>query len=232
MLIYNKNRYRVYKLKTFRCNCYVIIYRNNVVLVDTSIKSCRESILEQLKDIGVKKVDAIVLTHTHSDHAGNARYFSNLFKCSVYVSQKGLDSIRSGYSILPKGTMLYSRFITGIYKAVHFLDLESFPEVKYAKPIDNEIIKRYLGKDVSIPDTPGHTSDSISIVICNQIALVGDSMVNMLGMTYPPFADDEESIVESWGTLLSLDCNRYYPAHGSKVKRRRLERAFVEKKYI
>jgi hypothetical protein len=65
---------------------------------------------------------------------------------------------------------------------------------------------------------------SISLIIDDEIAAVGDAMVGTLpGKIYPPFADDVPELIRSWEILLNTGCGTFLPAHGSAKRRQLVE---------
>jgi phosphoribosyl 1,2-cyclic phosphodiesterase len=68
-------------------NAVLISTENTNVLVDAGL-SARE-ILRRLAVVGVdsEKLDAVLVTHEHSDHAGGLRVLLRSLKCPVYVSK-------------------------------------------------------------------------------------------------------------------------------------------------
>ena len=73
-------------------NAVLISTDTTNVLVDAGL-SARE-ILRRLGDVGVdyQKLDGVLITHEHSDHAGGLRVLLGTIKCPVYVSGKTEDS--------------------------------------------------------------------------------------------------------------------------------------------
>lgn len=73
-------------------NAVLISTEKTNVLVDAGL-SARE-ILRRLAAVGVdhSKLDGILLTHEHSDHAGGLRVLLGTVKCPVYVSRATEDS--------------------------------------------------------------------------------------------------------------------------------------------
>lgn len=47
-------------------------YTEKTILVDTGAPKARRALMKQLKDLGVESIDALILTHPHADHIGNA----------------------------------------------------------------------------------------------------------------------------------------------------------------
>lgn len=66
-------------------NAVLISSGRTNVLIDAGL-SARE-ILRRLFEVGVEKVDGILLTHEHSDHAGGLRVLLRSVDCPVYLSE-------------------------------------------------------------------------------------------------------------------------------------------------
>ena len=73
-------------------NAVLISTETTTVLVDAGL-SARE-ILRRLAAVGVdqEKLDAVLITHEHSDHAGGLRVLLNTIKCPVFISRETEDS--------------------------------------------------------------------------------------------------------------------------------------------
>jgi phosphoribosyl 1,2-cyclic phosphodiesterase len=76
-------------------NAVLISTDTTNVLVDAGL-SARE-ILRRLAAVGVdhKKIDAVLITHEHGDHAGGLRVLLNSIDCPVYISRETEDSFYS-----------------------------------------------------------------------------------------------------------------------------------------
>lgn len=226
MIVFYENGYTVYRTMTQRCACYIIKTNQYSVLIDTSMRFERNSVIRSIEAAGISKIDAIFLTHSHTDHVANARYFSNEFHCSVYVSHKGMKHMIKGCCTMPKGTNSFSRLLSRVEPQIPFYQFTRFEACPQVKPISSEVVKLYLGECLELLETPGHTTDSVSFILDKHIAFVGDAMVHVLRNIYPPFVDDEKAVITSWGALLSTQCQTFCPAHGNPVSREKLIRAY------
>lgn len=73
-------------------NAVLISSETTNVLVDAGLSS--REILRRLGEVGVdhSRLDGILLTHEHSDHAGGLRVLMNAVSCPVYISRVTEDS--------------------------------------------------------------------------------------------------------------------------------------------
>lgn len=85
------------------------------------------------------------------------------------------------------------------------------------------------GLNAYLLHTPGHTVGSMSLIVDDEIALVGDAMFGIFpNSIFPPFADDVKNLVNSWGKLLATGCKIFLPAHGSGSERRLVKKSIVK----
>lgn len=226
MLIYDKNEYRVTRTGTFRCSCYIVSYKEKTVLIDTSVKAERKAIAKSLKKYDIDKLDAIFLTHSHTDHAGNAKYLSDIYNCTVFIYEKGLNNIKNGICSIPKGVNFLGKTICFLSNRLPFNSFTEFDACQNAEPLTEEVVKYYLGQDAKSAYTPGHAQDSVSILIDNKIVLLGDCAVNFFGNKYPPFADDERILKNTWVELIKINAEIYCPSHGKPFRYNEFKKAY------
>ncbi|HNX01018.1 MAG TPA: MBL fold metallo-hydrolase, partial [Candidatus Cloacimonadota bacterium] len=94
--------------------------------------------------------------------------------------------------------------------------------------VEDELLLSEYGNELRLIHTPGHTSGSISLIIDDEIALVGDSMIGLLpDRILPPYGDDEKQIRHSWRVLLDTGCSLFLPSHGSAVPKEVLLKNYI-----
>ena len=226
--ITQRNSIEILKILQNRCNCYLVRKDNFNVLIDTSIRYEESMILSHLNKLNIEKLHCIMLTHSHLDHAGNAQILLKKFKSNVFIHSSELKYLKEGYSDIPKGTLPITKLLTSIV-GKRIMSFQRYPSCDSDKIFTEEnfyenspdILK------IQILATPGHSSGSVNFIIDNEIALVGDTMVNRKGNIYPPFADFPELLLEAWKKLLDTKSRLFLPAHGREIERTLLESEYM-----
>jgi len=222
------NSYNIYRVLYGRSNSYLICTDSGNILVDTGRKSKRTLLLKTLQKLHIEKIDWLILTHTHFDHCENAALLQKKFSCKIVVSDKGYPMAERGYAILPCGTNPFTKAISQLGNRF-FLRLFYYQRFIPDHTYDEFFSFSIPGIDIELITTPGHSDDSISIIVNNEIALVGDAMFGIYkNSVFPPFADNAVEMVESWGKLLDTECHTFLPGHGSEIKRELVEREQVK----
>lgn len=226
-----KNGCKIIQLLSGRSNAYLIITNSNIILVDTGIKSSFLKLSKKLDSLNITfgEISLLILTHTHFDHCQSAKEIKEKSDCKIIVSSFAEESIRNGYAALPNGTFVFTKLIAelGRWIGKRKFGLEPFyPDIL----IGNNGDLKVLGHFIKIIKTPGHSKDSMSILVDNEIAIVGDAMFGVFrNSIFPPYSDNVDKMIESWGKLLETDCSIFLPGHGSEISRQLLQKEY--KKY-
>ena len=212
----------IYRLHTLYSNCYLIEKRGRYILVDTGVRMERILIERQLRKLGVHKMQAILLTHTHTDHVENAAYFQQKYECSSYVEQTEFNYLVKGYCKMPGGTDNYTRKLQKI--ATQFQIRTKFTPCVHVKAYRQNTDFTDFGQSIKILSVPGHSEGSVAIILDEEIAIVGDTMMHTGKEIYPKFADRPELLPKVWNVLLQQNCRIYLPGHGSEVTKKELQK--------
>jgi hydroxyacylglutathione hydrolase len=223
-----KSGYTIFQLLGGRCNSFLLRNGKNCILIDTGQKNKLSKIAAQLEKLSIDHIDALVLTHTHFDHAENASIIAKQYGAKIVVHEAEADSLKAGDSRLPGGSI----FITKLYKSLLGAALQPLFVYPGAHPdilVKESLSLQTFGFNASVMHTPGHSSGSVSVIIDNEIAIVGDAMFGVFkNSIFPPFADDMKQMVLSWGKLLETGCTSFLPGHG-KGKDRAIVQMQLEK---
>jgi hydroxyacylglutathione hydrolase len=222
----------VRRLLAGRGNVYLVAGHSGLILVDTGRRNRWPDLERQLEKAGVARLDALVLTHTHFDHAENARRIRDTYGATVVVHESESGFLERGDAPLPAGSAPLTRIFTPRLR--RFLA----PRFRYdGCPADVTVKDRLdlspWGFNGYLLHTPGHCRGAVSLVLDDEIALVGDSMVNAGPWSvFPPFADDVAQLLESWKRLLETGCRIFLPGHGTAITQALLEQRYQERRRL
>ena len=210
-------------------HAYLVIAASGYFLVDTGTKGNENKIIKTITSRGLRLADMkfVFLTHTHYDHAGCAGYLKERSGTKIIVHSSEADKLRNGFHRVPDGTNPLFRMISFMGKRISSI-YNKFQPVAPDITFDDELDLSVFGVQGKIIHTPGHTSGSSSLIIEN-VAFVGDSLFNVMHQVYPPFANDEEALLQSWKKLLDQDVEWYYPAHGKRLKKEEVLKEFQKR---
>jgi len=230
-----KSGIRIHSVLRGRCNCYLVSNEDGFLLIDTGRKRSWKNLERSLNRRGVKRDSPIslVLTHCHFDHAENAARFRKTYKASIIVHKSERDYLKNGENPNIGGTVFLTKVLSGILSRTKLLARLGYEPVGCDVSVDREFTLEPLGFPGYVLHTPGHTPGSISAIIDDEIAIVGDAMFGVFaGSVFPPFADDVRLMVESWKKLLDTGCGIYLPGHGSERSKDLLKRQYEKYKEL
>lgn len=214
-----KSGYKIIRVLSGRSNVFLLTDGQKNILIDSGPKKERKLLIKRLNKLNVIRIDYLILTHSHFDHCENAAYIREKYKAIIIIHKTEASLLASGDNILPNGTNPVTRLIVKLFS-------EKFIVAKRYEPCISDIqadAVYYLtsaGFDAYILHTPGHTPGSLSVIIDNEVAVVGDTMFGVFtGSVFPPFANDVKQMIYSWGLLLETGCSWYLPGHGSANER-------------
>lgn len=223
--------YTVINVPMGHSNSYLIISGGQGLLVDAGCPGKIKNVQIALEKNNLMFTDIVlvILTHTHYDHTGCLADIKKRSgaKVLVHASEKGY--LEKGMTPFPEGTIWFSKIISGIG------NLLMVSKSKY-QPVNPDIVIRGdydLGEYIpgaKVITTPGHTSGSISLVIRDEAAFVGDTLFNVVPWSvFPPFANDIPELLKSWGRLIAAGCGTFYPGHGKPITLQKLKASYEQK---
>jgi len=210
----------VTRLTPARCNIFVVTRNNRSIMVDTGITFDRGRIEHALARKGIVP-EAVVLTHTHFDHAGNAAWLAREYGAEVVVQLAESEALASGETPIPEGTYPITRGIVELGRKIA-------PAFRYEPCRADHVFSETFdlnrfGINGYIIHTPGHSPGGATLVIDGIVAIAGDSIIGTApGRPFPPFADDVELLLRSWRKIIDTGCETFLPGHGKPVSREEL----------
>lgn len=219
-------------------NYYLEPCNNGFLLIDAGWYGKGKSFKKGLSLLGIKpeEIKYILLTHHHHDHTAIVQELKELTNAKLIVHKKQISYLKMG--ITNNENIKQYNWILWI------IDRLTKPFVKYKYPpisidgsdiiIDvdiNDNVLRKIGVSGKIVSTPGHSNDSISVLLDNGTAYIGDLAMNMSSMRligkipFPIEAENLELVKLSMKKLISLGCTQFYPSHGKVITKETIEYA-------
>lgn len=182
-------------------NCYLIPAEDGWLMIDTGWPDTFSQLLQMLyqNHIPVNEVNYLIITHFHPGHAGLTQNLKDL----------GTNLI------LHEAQVPYYNKLNLIYKKnprANFKDITSSNNIVLSDA-DNRSFLSSIGIEGELITTPGHSDDSISLVIDNCCAFIGD-----LPSLTKHDTHDDLVIEDSWDMIRKQNVNTIYPGHGEAYK--------------
>jgi len=239
--------YRIEAIRQGITTAYLVKGSGPWVQIDTGYRGDLGKRERRMARLGVDpaEVGYLILTHHHDDHAG---YLAELVRRTpgvrVIMGRETAGLVRAGVNNTANGGGLVTRRVALLFSLMRRLrpgwDL-TFPpyDVREADIVvaeDEWRLPPELGLGARLVWTPGHTSDSISLLTDDGDLFCGDAAANMLrfaGTRHATvFNEDMEAVYATWRWVLEAGVRRIYPAHGRpfgpEALRRNLDRFRTE----
>lgn len=175
-------------------NYYVVESATAKLLVDLGWPGTLPRLQAALRRMGVplNGITHLLATHYHPDHAGAAQELKQLGVRLIVLENQmaGIEAL--GRWMRPQH---------------HYVDIITFDNVD-VRSTESRAFLRGLGLDGEILITPGHSDDSVTLVLDSGVAFSGDLA--------PPgmFGDAQHPAERSWELIRACHVHTVYPGHG------------------
>ncbi|WP_028612558.1 MBL fold metallo-hydrolase [Paenibacillus harenae] len=179
-------------------NYYAIDYEKKYLLIDTGLPGTLGKMMSQLRKYGIPLHDVhyLIVTHFHPDHCGIAQEMQSL-GVEIIISRSQLDFLESANESMKK-FQDFKKIVINPQNIINENDKPSFTE--------------RLGIPGYILHTPGHSDDSISIVIERLGIFIGDlPFQNNMNI------ESNGKVDTSWSQLRSTNEKHVFPGHGNTI---------------
>lgn len=215
-------------------NAYLIPARNGYILIDTGDPGFTPRLFQTLARhaISPSQIKLIILTHTHFDHIGGLWAIQAQSHAPVLVHTAEAADLAAGRVTIPPGAVWPTRPLSWLgQKLSRFFHFPGYRAEYVVNGADMPLAE--FGLEGRLLHTPGHSPGSLSIVLANGAAFVGDLCPNtwynrwLLRSHFPPYADDIPGVYASWRKLLASPAHTLYPGHGPSYPAEALRREVI-----
>jgi ribonuclease/clavin/mitogillin len=176
-------------------NYYLIEIKAGKLLVDCGWPGTLPKFMAALKrkDVSPKEIKYLLVTHFHPDHSGLAQELKNL----------------GASLILLESQVNYTAAMNGLYesKQLPYLPILSKKNL-LVKFDESRTFLAKLGLSGEIIPTPGHSMDSVTLILDEGYAFTGD--LPQLFMV----PQEDLASRQSWDRIYQHKITRIYPGHG------------------
>lgn len=204
-------------------NNYVLITELGCVVIDTGYAGGFPSFSHRLLKNGVSMTDVsfVFLTHAHDDHAGFLGELLLATEAPVILHHEAIDRLMVGHNQFIGGcssklAQLFCRCMSIIGKGKH-----EFPPLNVSDRailFDEKIQPlEKLGIPATVLLLPGHTADSMGLLLDDGRLFCGDAAMN----NFPSIArhtiwiEDADMFLRSWDLIIASGAKIIYPGHGN-----------------
>lgn len=214
-------------------NCFLIKSGNKYVLIDTGYDHEWDLFSKKLKETGISISDIsyVILTHHHDDHVGLLnKLTTENSDIRVVMSKLAKDLILNGQNNLNHDGGFVNNRVKQIKLLANKFD-KNWNKLKFTpyhvreKDIliteDTQLKEIGIELEGKIIKTPGHTKDSLSVILNNGYCFVGDAAANMpifqlVGANYFVLVlEDLDEYYKSWEKIISINAQYILPSHGN-----------------
>ena len=204
------------RIKCGMNNVYLLSQGDSAILIDTATRGHRKKILRACRG---KNVRLIVLTHGHSDHAGNAAALSRELGAPVAMHPADKPLLGDMLAETLESEVWTGKLLIGFMKASkgRTMGIEPF---EVAVELREGFSFEEYGVEARVIELPGHTRGSIGVVTADGL-VAGDALTNL----FPPAGkaalwSDRAAMEASAAKAGALGELTVWFGHGSPVKNR------------
>jgi len=237
--LYERNKMKdINVINISSTNFYLLKCKEGYLLIDAGWVGKYNNFKKALSklNISIGSIKFILITHHHHDHTALVQDIRKETKCKIIIHKYETDYIKKGITYITetKQFNIYLRLLDRVLSP--FIKYDYNPIALDASDIiindGNYNIYDLTGIKGEIFHTPGHSKGSISLLLSNGDAFVGDVAMNILkvfGHKYRPVeAEDYNEIYKSWEKLIQYGAKNIYPSHGNCFSIEELKKIIAE----
>lgn len=199
-------------------HCY-LLQGDGLIFIDGGAPNQAKRFVRALEKLSIRPRDTglIVITHGHWDHIGSARGIKELTGAPIALHRREKDWLEKSLKPMPPGVTPWGRTLISIMST--YVSAVHIPTTSVDIVLDDAGLSlAEYGIPGQIIYTPGHSMGSVSVLLEDGSAFVGDLAMNGFPLRSTPglpiFAENMQKVKESWKILLDKGINTIYPGHG------------------
>lgn len=212
----------MFRLGTTYVGWYALEEAHAFTFIDTGLPGYWNQIVSFLGSRGaaVSAVKAVVLTHHHVDHKGNAERLRTEAGAQVLVHQADVAGA-TARAAPPRWPLWNPRLLHYFLHSVRYGAIRTLPVVEATSFADGEVLD--VPGRPRVIHTPGHTAGSAAMSLeASRVLVVGDALATIDLVSgdsgprlLPSFTnDDPELALASLRTIEALQAEWVLPGHG------------------
>jgi glyoxylase-like metal-dependent hydrolase (beta-lactamase superfamily II) len=204
-------------------SCYLIRHQA-VALVDCGTAGQWDALDRAIRGLNLgitaSDISLLVLTHGHFDHVGSASQIAERAHARVAIHQQDARWLAQGQQAPARPATRWARILSMGMTFSPISSMLRFPGQPADLVLADEDMPLHpYGIPGRVIHTPGHTSGSVSLVLDDGQAMVGDLVMNGFPSLsrrpdWPIIAEDMQQVRASWGRLLREGVHTACPGHG------------------
>lgn len=214
--------YKIINIGDRVVNKYIIISENGCVAIDTGYEGGYDNYSRKLAKNGINMSDIkyIFLTHAHDDHAGFLRELLEATSATLVLHKDAPQRLKAGQNSFEGGctsrkALTVCKVLALFGKGKHlFPSIDVCDKMMIVDKDDQPFVK--LGLDARVVLLPGHTADSIGLLLSDGVLFCGDAAMNGPGITarHPIWIENLDDHRKTWDSIIAGDVSTIYTSHG------------------
>ncbi len=217
---------KVFPIQLRLSNAFLVI-GDHPILIDTGSPGEMDAIAAALaeKRIHLRELALILLTHGHADHAGSAGPIRMNLPIPLACHNADVEMVRKGENRPFETIGLEAKIVKSFVP-------HKFPRIAPDIKFENELHLDQYGVAGKVIHTPGHTAGSVSVILDNGEAIIGDvlrggyfggTLLRHKPMTHY-FAEDLTKIKPSLEKIMAHEPRKLYVGHGGPLSAESVQR--------
>jgi glyoxylase-like metal-dependent hydrolase (beta-lactamase superfamily II) len=194
---------------------FLVVGPAGPILVDAGLPGSERRIWAALRRRGLRPQDlrAVVLTHAHFDHCGCLPALLRASRAPLAAHPLAAACLRGEAVRLPPGRTPRGRAMVAAYWL--YVWGQQMPALAVDQPlVDGDTLAGW-GLPLEVLHTPGHSADSLTLLLPQGVALVGDLLARRgrHAVSQPDFVEDDTALARSLGKLRERRPRVVYTSH-------------------